>query len=81
MCVCVPPPPGSTGNSLLRFHPTFAPRFQEVEQTGSKKEEEIFEEEEAELPELWLGWLFWSFRTGVYIEETMCIDLRIKLDF
>jgi hypothetical protein len=81
MCVCVPPPPGSTGNSLLRFHPTFAPRFQEGEQTGSKKEEEIFEEEEAELPELWLGWLFWSFRTGVYIEETMCIDLRIKLDF
>ena len=31
------------------------PMSQEVDQTGSKKEEEIFEEEEAELPELWLG--------------------------
>ena len=53
---------------LLRFPPPFflTRTSQESEHTGSKKEEEIFEEEEAELPELWLGWSWcWSFRTGL----------------
>ena len=54
MCVC-PPSTWFHGKFPSAFSSHFCRGFQEVEQTGSKKEEEIFEEEEAELPELWLG--------------------------